>query len=128
MVTSLLFFFFIIHKFFSGVLFYISFCNSYPRIWYSLIFIKQGKLTTPPMQFFLITFLSLKLRAWNFLTLSFYLLDTTWQNFIKKYWLVNKLWHFCHQWFKMFCEENFFSSDKHMSMFFISRFFIHSLL
>ena len=57
-----------------------------------------GKFTPLPVRFFLITFFSLKLRAWNFLTLSFYPLDTMWQNFIKKYWLAEKLWHFCHQW------------------------------
>ena len=51
-----------------------------------------------PCRIFFNDFFSLKLRAWNFLTLSFYPLDTMWRNFIKKYWLVDKLWHFCHQW------------------------------
>ena len=57
----------------------------------------RGKFT-PPCWIFFNNFFSLKLRAWNFLALHFYPLYTMWWNFIKKYWLVDKLWNFCHQW------------------------------
>ena len=58
----------------------------------------RGENLPPSCRIFFNNFFSLKLRTWNFLTLSFYSLDTMWRNFIKKYWFVNKLWHFCHQW------------------------------
>ena len=58
-----------------------------------------GKFNPPPLlPDFFNNFISLKVRAWNFLTLRFYPLDTMCRNFIKIYWLVDKLWHFCHQW------------------------------
>ena len=72
----------------------------------------------PPLSDFFNNFFSLKLRAWNFLTLSFYPLDTMWRNFIKKYWLVDKLWHFCHQWLEIFCDEKFFFLQTHVNVFY----------
>ena len=72
--------------------------------------IVHGGINLPPppsVGFFLITFFSLKLRVWNFRTLSFYPLDTMWRTFIKKYCLVDKLWHCCHQWLEIFCQEIF---------------------
>ena len=44
-----------------------------------------GGVDLTPFRVFLITFFSLTLRAWNFLTLRFYPLDTMWRNFTKKY-------------------------------------------
>ena len=76
------------------------------------------KFTPPPVGFFLITFFSLKLRAWNFLTLGVYPLDTMWRNVIKKYWLADKLWHFCHQWLEIFYEEKFFFLQAHSNVFY----------
>ena len=81
----------------------------------------------PLVGFFLITFVSLKLRAWKFFTLSFYYLDTMWWNFINKYWLVDNYDPFVINDWKFFAKKKSFSY-KHMSMFFISCFFIHSLL
>ena len=71
-----------------------------------------GGLPPPPrVGFFLITFFSLKLRAWNFLTLSFYPLDTIWRNFIKKYWLVDKLWHLSSLIGNFLRRKNFFLTN-----------------
>ena len=44
--------------------------------------VHRGGGIYPPCRIFFIIFFPLKLRAWNFLTLSFYLLDTMWRNFI----------------------------------------------
>ena len=82
---------------------------------------------TPLVGFFLITFFSRKLRTWNFLTLSFYPLEIMWRNFIKNMDLFTNYDTFVINDWKLFAKKNFFSY-KHTSVFFISRFFIHSHL
>ena len=57
-------------------------------------------------------------KSLKFSDLSFYPLETMWRNFNKKYWLVDKLWHFCHQWLEIFCEEKFFFLQTHVNVFY----------
>ena len=84
----------------------------------TLLCMGEGEFAPPPLRIFLITFFSFKLGAWNFLTLSFYPLDTIWRNAIKKYWLVDKLWHVCHQWLEVFSEEKLFFLQTHVNVFY----------
>ena len=76
-----------------------------------------------PVGIFLITFFSLKLRAWNFLTLIFYPLDKMWRNSLKNIDLLTNYDTFVINDRKCFAKKNFFSY-KHTQCFLLA--FFHS--